>query len=125
MPFKAREQDDVVVIDISGKFFGSIEGPAFKETLNQYKEQGKTHMIIDLAQADLMDSSGIGTLIGGLTSMRRAGGDIRLANLKKRIRNLFLMTRLLGAVFQDYDSLDEAIASYETDPPAPPEDEEA
>ena len=124
MPFQTNEHDDVVVIDIKGKFLGSIDGPAFKETIDRLKTEGKTHVVVDLAQADLMDSSGIGTLISALTSMRKAGGDVRLANLKKRIRNIFLMTRLLGQVFKDYDSLDEAVASYETDPPEPVGEEE-
>lgn len=124
MPFQTNEQDQVVVIDIKGKFLGSIEGPGFKDTIDRLKQEGKTHVVIDLAQADLMDSSGIGALISALTSMRKAGGDVRLANLKKRIRNIFLMTRLLGQVFKDYDSLDEAVTSFDNDPPEPAEEED-
>jgi len=112
MPFTTREQDDIVVFEITGKFLGSIDGPSFKEELNKYKTAGTKKVIVDLEKTDLMDSTGIGTLIAGLTSMRNAGGDMRLANLKKRIRNIFLMTRLLGPVFDDYESLDSAVASF-------------
>ena len=113
MPFKAREQDDVVIFEITGKFLGSVDGPSFKETLDGYKEGGVKKVVVDLSKADLMDSSGIGAMIAGLTSMRNAGGDMRLAALKKRIRNVFLMTRLLGSVFEEYETLDETIASFE------------
>ena len=112
MPFNTRQQDDIVIIEITGKFLGSIDGPAFKEELDKQKSAGVKKVIVDLEKTDLMDSTGIGTLIAGLTSMKNAGGDMRLANLKKRIRNIFLMTRLLGPVFDDYESLDGAIASY-------------
>ena len=112
MSFKAREQDDAIIFEITGKFLGSIDGPSFKRSLQGYKESGVKKVVIDLSKADLMDSSGIGEMIAGLTSMRNAGGDMRLAALRKRIRNVFLMTRLLGSVFQDYETVDEALASF-------------
>ena len=113
MPFKTTERGDVVVFEITGKFLGSIDGPSFRETLQQHKEGGTRKVVVDLSKADLMDSSGIGEMIAGLTSMRNAGGDMRLAALKKRIRNVFLMTRLLGSVFEDYETVDEAVASFD------------
>ena len=58
-----------------------------------------------------MDSSGIGTLIGALTTMRTAGGDLKLACMKDRIKNLFVLTRLLGPIFTDYDTVEEAVAA--------------
>ena len=112
MPFKDREQGDAVIFEITGKFLGSIDGPGFRRTLQGYKESGVKKVVVDLSKADLMDSSGIGEMIAGLTSMRNAGGDMRLAALRKRIRNVFLMTRLLGSVFQDYETVDEALASF-------------
>ncbi len=112
MPFKAREHDDAVVFGITGKFLGSIDGPSFRDSLQGFKEAGVKKVVIDLSGADMMDSSGIGAMIAGLTSMRNAGGDMCLAALKKRIRNVFLMTRLLGSVFEDYETVDEALASF-------------
>jgi anti-sigma B factor antagonist len=117
MPFSVNEQYHAAVVDIKGKFLGSVEGDAFKAAMNRLKDEGKTHVVINLGTTDLMDSSGIGLLISALTSMRRADGDVRLANMQKRVKNLFLMTRLLGPVFDDYDSVDAALHSFETDPP--------
>ena len=112
MPFSTREAYHAVVIEITGKFLGSIEGPAFKEEIEALKEAGKKHVVIDLSKADFMDSSGIGALIGALTSMRTAEGDVKLSGMKDRIKNLFLLTRLLGPVFADYDSVEDATASF-------------
>jgi anti-sigma B factor antagonist len=111
MPFKTRENYNAVIFELTGKFLGSIEGAAFKDKLEEIKEAGKTKVIIDLSRADFMDSSGIGILIGALTTMRKVGGDVKLACMKERIKNLFLLTRLLGPVFEDYDSVEEAAAS--------------
>lgn len=111
MPFKTKESYEAIVFELSGKFLGSIEGAAFKEKLEELKDAGKTKIVIDLSKADFMDSSGIGTLIGALTTMRKVGGDVKLACMKERIKNLFLLTRLLGPVFEDYDTVEDAAAS--------------
>ena len=96
---------------ITGKFLGSVEGPAFKDTLEELKDSGKTKVVIDLSKADFMDSSGIGALIGALTTMKKVDGDVKLAGMKERIKNLFLLTRLLGPVFEDFDTVEEAAAA--------------
>jgi len=114
MPFSTSEKYQTVVFQISGKFLGSIEGPAFKEKLEELKEAGKTKIVIDLSKADFMDSSGIGALIGALTTMKKVDGDVKLAGMKDRIKNLFLLTRLLGPVFEDFDSVEEAAAAMRT-----------
>jgi len=124
MPFSVKEHDHVSVISIEGKFLGALEGPPFKEMIDELRDAGKKHLIVDLAKTDFMDSTAIGTMIGSLTTMRKVGGDIRLANLKKRIKAVFLMTKLLGGVFADYESLDEAIESYVANPPQPVPEEE-
>jgi anti-sigma B factor antagonist len=116
MGINLKDTYHAAVIEISGKFLGSLEGDTFRALIYDLKEQGKTKVIVDLAQADLLDSTAIGILIASLTSVRRAGGDMRLANMKKRVRNLFLMTRLLGPVFEDYDSLEAALESYKHHP---------
>ncbi|NNE47403.1 MAG: STAS domain-containing protein [Rhodothermales bacterium] len=112
MKFKTSDHYYATVMEMKGKFLGSVDGDAFRDAIQTLKEQGKTKLVVDLSGTDMIDSTGIGALIGALTSMRNAGGDVRIACLKKRIKNLFLMTRLLGPVFDDYDTVEEAVASY-------------
>ncbi|MEX0747792.1 MAG: STAS domain-containing protein [Rhodothermales bacterium] len=119
MSINVQDQYQASIIQIKGKFLGSVDGPEFKQKLDDLKQAGKTNIVIDLGHTDFMDSSGIGALIGGLTSMRKSGGDVRLANMEKRIKNLFVITRLLGPVFDDYESVDDAVKSFRTNPPEP------
>ena len=120
MSLRLDERYSAAVIQIQGKFLGSLEGDQFRAMLQSLKEAGRTNVVVDLSRTDFMDSSALGVLIGGLTTMRREGGDIRLACIEKRIKNLFLITRMLGPVFQDYATVAEAEMSYRDHPPAPP-----
>ncbi|GIV61413.1 MAG: hypothetical protein KatS3mg044_0279 [Rhodothermaceae bacterium] len=121
MPFSIEEAYHAAVIHIKGKFLGALEEDAFRQAIDDLKKKGKTRLVIDLSGADLLDSTAIGLLISTLTTMRRAGGDVRLAGLQKRVRNLFLMTRLLGPVFDDYETVEAALESFEKQPLAPSE----
>ncbi len=125
MPFQVNDNFDVPVIEIEGKFLGSLEGEQFKGALEELKKEGKTNVVVDLSKADFMDSSGIGVLLSGHTSMRREGGEIRLSAMEKRIKAIFLMTKLLGHVFDNYETASQAVQSFEDNPPEPaPEMEE-
>jgi anti-sigma B factor antagonist len=118
MPFDVREEYRAVIFELKGRFLGSIEGTEFRSQLDATKEAGKRNVIVDLSKTDFMDSTAIGLLISGLTSMRKVGGDMRLAGMTKRIKNLFLITRLLGSVFEDYGTVEEALQSFVDNPPS-------
>lgn len=113
MSFPISERYNAVVVAVKGEFFGSVQGRSFRETIAELVEKGRTNVVVDLSEATLMDSSGIGVLIESAETLRAQDGDIRLAELETKMRNLFLMTRLLGDVFQTYSTVDEAVASYE------------
>ena len=119
MPFQINNNYDIPVIEIKDKFLGSLEGPKFKETLDALKNEGKKDVVVDLSKTDFIDSSGIGVLIGGHTSLRKAGGAIRLSAMQSRIKSVFLMTKLLGSVFENYETADKAVQSYVVNPPEP------
>jgi len=53
-------------------------------------------------------------LIGGLTTMRKAGGDLRIANATDKIESLLVVTKLI-TVFKHFHSVDDAVASYKED----------
>lgn len=120
MHFNVTDRYHAAVIEIQGKFLGSLHGEDFRDILDDLKANNRTRVVVDLSQTAFMDSSAIGALISGLTTMRRAGGDMRLAGMDKRVKNVFLMTRLLGPVFEDYPSVEEAATSYEQNPPPAP-----
>ncbi len=109
MPFSTSTKRGVGIVSMTGRFLGAPESESFKAAVEQLKTDGIKHVVIDLSKTDLMDSSAIGLTISTLTTMRNVGGDAVIASLNHRIKNLFVMTRLLGSVFKDYESTDEAI----------------
>ncbi len=91
---------------------GGPDAVSLNEKLHELIEQGKTNIVVNLSKVKFMNSSGLGMLIGALTTMRKAGGDLRIANATDKIESLLVITKLI-TVFKHYKSLDAAIKSFE------------
>ena len=115
MNYSVDERYNAVLITLKGNVMGGPDGAKLHDTLHQYKEQDKKNIVVDLSKVKFMNSSGLGMLISGMTTMRNAGGDLRLANVADRIQSLLVITKLI-TVFKHYDSVDEAINSYQAEP---------
>ena len=112
MNYDVGERYNAVVVTLKGNVMGGPDGSKLHETLHELREKGKKNVVVDLSKVKFMNSSGLGMLISGLTTMRNAGGDLRLANVADRIQSLLVVTRLI-TVFKNYDSVDEAVESYD------------
>ncbi len=112
MSFKVSERYNCVVIEFKGNVMGGPDAVSLNEKLHELIEQDKTNVVVNLSKVGFMNSSGLGMLIGGLTTMRKAGGDLRIANATDKIESLLVITKLI-TVFKHYKSLEEAIASFD------------
>ena len=111
MNLREIEQEAVVVLSLEGDVVGGPEAQAINERLRELAEAGKKQVVLDVAEVGVVNSSGLGLLIAGLTVMRNAGGDLRLARPSSKLKKLLEVTKL-SQVFTVYDSVDEAVSSY-------------
>ena len=83
----------------------------FKDAVLAMADADKLKILIDMADVDFVDSSGLGTLVTCLHSVRKAGGVIKITSLQENPKHLFEITRL-DRVFDIYDDRDTALKSY-------------
>lgn len=114
MSFNTSERYGSVVIEFKGNVMGGPDAISLNEKLHELIDASKTNIVVDLAKVKFMNSSGLGMLIGGLTTMRKAGGDLRIANPTEKIQSLLIVTKLI-TVFKHYDSVEKAVESYNED----------
>ncbi|MFF3365249.1 STAS domain-containing protein [Streptomyces misionensis] len=55
-------------------------------------EQGAPHLVLDLAQVDYVDSTGLSTLIVLLHAAQEAGGSLRVASVPGRLMRMVTLT---------------------------------
>lgn len=112
MSFNTSERYNSVVIEFKGNVMGGPDAVSLNEKLHELIDTDKTNIVVDLGKVKFMNSSGLGMLIGGLTTMRKAGGDLRIANATDKIESLLIVTKLI-TVFKHFPSVEEAAKSFE------------
>jgi anti-sigma B factor antagonist len=108
---KTREKDGVVILDLQGKLMGGPDAETFKNTIHKIIDNGGKQVVVNLHGIDWINSTGMGILISGYTTMRRSGGDLRLLNVSDRIQSILYVTKL-NLIFRCFDNEDEAVASF-------------
>ena len=111
MKLTHREENDVVIVEPKGKIMGGPESTELHDLLHDLIEDDKKKVVIDLSKVDWMNSTGLGLLISGLTTLRKAGGELKLANVTDKIQSLLTITKLV-TIFKSYDTVEEAVKSF-------------
>ncbi len=111
MKTKVQEQYGAVVIELKGNVMGGDDTKDFNDLLHKLLDEEKKNIVVDLSDVKFMNSSGLGMLIGGLTTMKKAEGQLKLARTTEKIESLLVITKLIQ-IFDSYDSVEEAIKSF-------------
>jgi anti-sigma B factor antagonist len=111
MQFTAKEQQGVTVISLSGNVLGGPDANALNDQLRSLLDKKKTHVIIDLGDVQFINSSGLGMLIGGMSTMRKGGGELKLARASKKVQNLLEMTKLT-TLFDVHETVKAAVGAF-------------
>ncbi len=111
MKIKTTEKYEALVLELKGNVMGGDDTKQFNEILHKLIDEGKTKVVLDLGAVKFMNSSGLGMLIGGLTTMKKAEGHLKLANVTEKIESLLIITKLIK-IFESYDSVDKAVKSF-------------
>ncbi len=82
-----------------------------RDTLRHLADNGSVQVLIDLSEMPAFDSTGIGVLAVGYTSMRRRGGNIKLCGLPDLARQMLKTVGLLK-IFEVFPDRDKAVASW-------------
>jgi len=57
-------------------------------------EDGSPRLVLDMADVDFIDSTGLGVLVGGLKRARAAGGDLQLSAPSRTVVKVLRITGL-------------------------------
>ncbi len=106
-----RSVAGVTVLELHGRLVIEDAEARLQECINRLVEQGRVHIVLNLASVMQVDSAGIGALAAKYVSVRRKGGDLKLAALTARTAHLMAITRL-STVFEIFESEDDAVRSF-------------
>jgi len=106
-----RRIGDVIVLYCAGRITLGEESTSLRIQVKDLLTKSR-QIVLDLGDANYIDSGGLGILVGLYTSARNADGNIKLANLHGHVTELLQVTKLL-TVFEVYDTAEAAAASFQ------------
>lgn len=106
-----RQVGNVSVIDVAGRITLGEGSAALRETLREMVAKNQNKILLNLADVTYIDSSGIGELVSGYTTVTNTGGQLKLLNLNKRVKDLLQITKLY-TVFEVKEDEADAIRSF-------------
>jgi anti-sigma B factor antagonist len=118
LKYNVRQTSDVAILDLNGRLslgealaFGPGSGLVLSETIRELTKKGQKKILLNLAGVTYVDSSGVGQLVGALTTARNQGGDIKLLKPSIHVLDLLRTTKLDG-VFDIQEDETAAIQSF-------------
>jgi anti-sigma B factor antagonist len=111
MKLSTRQVDGVTILDLSGRITLGEGSVQLRDAIRDLLGKGQKKILLNLADVNYIDSSGIGELVSAYTTVRNQGGELKLLNLTKKVHDLLQITKLY-TVFDIKDDEASAIASY-------------
>jgi len=112
LTIETREVAHVTILDIHGRIVLGEEIGDLRDAVRNLIAIGKKKIILNLAAVDYIDSSGVGELVGSFTTVRNAGGELKLLNLTQKVHDVLHVTKLY-TVFDIRDDEFTAVRSFD------------
>ena len=112
MKTTTRTVADVTVVDISGRIVLGSESAALRSLVTELLRKGNKKILLNLAEVNYIDSSGLGHLVSAFTTARKQEGELKLLKLTNKVHDLMQITRLY-TVFDIRDDEFTAIKSFD------------
>ena len=106
-----RQVGDVTVVDSVGRITLGDGASVFRDTIRDLAAKGQKKLLLNLAEVSYIDSSGIGEMVSGFTTVSNQGGAVKLLNLTKRVKDLLQITKLY-TVFEVFEDEAAAVRSF-------------
>jgi anti-sigma B factor antagonist len=111
MKISTRYDSGVAIMSLKGKLTIGEGDISLRDELLATLDKGHKKVIIDVTGVSFVDSAGLGELVRCKATVAGRDGEVRLVGVQEKLRNLLLMTKLIG-VFDAYDSEKEALAAF-------------
>jgi len=111
LEIQQREREGIVIIDMKGRITVGPEATTLREKISQLLAAGTLNVVLNMANVDYIDSTGLGALVICATSLRKKQGNVKLLNLNRRNIELLVVTKL-ATVFETFSDEQDAVNSF-------------
>ena len=112
MTMKIRQVGSVTIVDFKGRIVLGEESAGVRDLVCELLDKGQRQILFNLGGVEYIDSSGLGSLVGAFTSVRKQKGELKLLNLTTKVHDVMQITKLY-TVFEIMNDETAAVKSFE------------
>jgi len=86
MKLSTRQVDGVTIVDCSGRITLGEGSVTLRDTVRDLLSKGNKKIVLNLAEVNYIDSSGIGELVSAFTTTKNQGGELNCSTSPKSAR---------------------------------------
>lgn len=109
--FTEESLGTVKVLNLYGKMIGGDETDIMCNRIRELIEDNTKYFVMNFRNVKWINSTGIGSIIGCMTSLRNKGGDLRFSNVHEAASKYFRITKL-DSIIKIYNNLNDAVESF-------------
>ena len=99
---------NIASVKLGENVLGGNDALLFTSCLNEISQKGVKFVIIDLKSVDVMNSSGLGMLVSGLSTLKKHEIEMVLVSVPHKVKNLLKMTHL-DKIFKIFNNIEDAV----------------
>jgi len=112
LKIRLRRVGEIVVMELDGKITIGDTNRQLHTALKELVTNGTNKIILNVEHVRTIDSTGLGELVAGFTTLRAHGGALVLSNLPMSVMNLMTITKLY-TVFEVFETENEALSELQ------------
>jgi len=106
-----REREGITILDLKGRITSGAEAGSFRDAASAVAQRPEPSLILNMANIDYVDSTGLGAMVMTANAFKRNGGKVKLLNMNKRNIELLVMTKL-ATIFEIFNDEVDATNSF-------------
>ena len=94
MTISTRQVGGITILDIGGRIVLGEESTSLRDVIRDLLKNGHKRILFNLGDVAYIDTTGLGSLGGAFTTVRKQGGDLKLLNLPEKFAGVMQITKL-------------------------------
>ena len=105
------EREGIVLLHLDGRLIVGEPVTGLRAKIVSLSEAGSNRVVLNMENVDYIDSTGLGGMVIGYSTLKKAGGALKLVGMNRRNIELLVLTKLSG-VFETFEDEQTAVNSF-------------
>ena len=111
LDIEQSEREGIVILALDGRLIVGEPVTDLRAKITRLSASGVSNVVLNLSKVDYIDSTGLGGMVIGFTTLKKAGGALKLVGMNRRNLELLVLTKLSG-IFETFEDEQTAVNSF-------------